>query len=221
MQPRFSKKRNSGMTLFEVGVVIAVLLILALIILPALRDSHGISKAPRITCVNNLKQICLAYRIWEGDNGDKYPMGVSITNGGSMEEVATGNALTTFLVMSNELSTPKILFCPADTTRTMANSFALPIGNSNISYFVGVDVTNDLNPEMILSGDDNLEIGGIPIKSGLLELPTNAPVAWTAGRHKLAGNFGLNDGSVQQATIYTLQQAFQQTGLATNRLAIP
>ena len=209
------------MTLFEVGVVIAVLMVLALIILPTIRDPHGISKAPRIVCVNNLRQICLAYRIWEGDNGDKYPMGVSVTNGGSMELVATGNVVQSFLVMTNELSTPKILFCPADTTRTMANSFASPVGNSNISYFVGVDVTNDINPQMILSGDDNFEIRGVPVKSGLLELPTNAPVVWTAARHKLAGNIGLADGSVQEVTQYGLQQAFQQTGLATNHFALP
>lgn len=207
--------------MFEVGVVIAVLMILALIILPAIQDSHGISKAPRIACVNNLKQICLANLVWAGDNGDKFPMGVSVTNGGTMELVATGNAVQSFLVMSNELSTPKILFCRADTTRTAAPSFAWPVGSSNISYFVGVDVTNSMNPQMILSGDDNLEIGGVPVKSGLLEIPTNAPVAWTAARHKLVGNFGLADGSVQQATIHSLQQAFRETGVATNRLAIP
>jgi hypothetical protein len=221
MKPRFSKKRNSGMTLFEVGVVIAVVMILALIILPTIRDSHGISKAPRIACVNNLKQTCLANLVWAGDNGDKYPMGVSVTNGGTLELVATGNVAQSFLVMSNELSTPKILFCPADVTRTIAPSFAWPVGSSNISYFVGVDVTNGINPQMILTGDDNLEISGVPFKSGLLNLSTNAPVAWTTARHKLVGNFGLADGSVQQATIHSLQQAFQQTGLATNRLAIP
>jgi prepilin-type processing-associated H-X9-DG protein len=210
------------MTLFEVGVVIAVVMILALIILPAIRDPHGISKAPGIACINNLKQIGLAYRIWEGDNGDKYPMGVSVTNGGTMELAATGNVIQSFLVMSNELSTPRILFCPADTTRTAATLFAPPIGNSNVSYFVGVDVTNDTNPPMILSGDDNFEIAGVPVKSGLLEFSTNAPIAWSAARHKFAGNIGLADGSVQQVTTSSLHQwLLPQTGLATNRLAIP
>ncbi len=35
------------------------------------------------------------------------------------------------------------------------------------------------------------------------------------------GNIGLVEGSVQQDTSIELQRAFQQTGLATNRLAIP
>jgi prepilin-type processing-associated H-X9-DG protein len=74
---------------------------------------------------------------------------------------------------------------------------------------------------MFLSGDDNFAIGGVPVKSGLLQLLTNTPVAWTKTRHKLYGNIGLADGSVQQLTTDGLRQALQQTGVATNRLVIP
>ena len=44
-------------------------------VLPALAAAKR--KAQRINCVNNLKQVGLAFRIWEGDNNDKYPMAVS------------------------------------------------------------------------------------------------------------------------------------------------
>lgn len=50
--------------------------------------------AERIACVNNLKQLGLAMRIWANDNGDKYP--------------------TSVVVMSNELSSVKVLICPSD-----------------------------------------------------------------------------------------------------------
>ena len=96
MKPRLSKKRNAAMTLFEVGVVIAIVMILVVLILPRLARPRT---ATVINCANNLKQLGLAYRIWEGDNGDIYPMGISVTNGGSMEMVATGNVVKTFLVM--------------------------------------------------------------------------------------------------------------------------
>jgi prepilin-type processing-associated H-X9-DG protein len=219
MKPRLSNKRNAAMTLFEVGVVIAIVMILVAVFLPKLARPH-VNHA-RINCVNNLKQIGLAYRIWEGDNGDKYPMGISVTNGGSMETVATGDVVQSFLVMSNELSTPKILICREDTARIMAPSFA-GLANSNISYFVGVDVTNDAaNPQMIISGDCNFQIGGVPVKPGLRQFWTNDPVAWMATRHVNAGNIGLADGSVQLTTSLKLRDFLQQTGLVTNRFAIP
>ena len=207
------------MTLFEVGVVVAIVMILVVVFLPRLNRST--SARPRIICVNNLKQVGLAYRIWEGDNGDIYPMGISVTNGGSMEIVATGNVVQTFQVMSNELSTPEILHCRMDAVRIAATDFA-GLSNSNISYFVGVDVTNDAaNPQMIISGDSNFEIGGVPVKPGLARFWTNDPVAWTATRHINSGNIGLADGSVQSATSAGLRNYLQLTGLATNRYAIP
>ena len=209
------------MTLFEVGVVIAVVMILLVVLLPALRPAKR--KVSRTNCVMNLKQIGLAYRIWADDHGDKYPMGISVTNGGSMEMVATGNVAQTFLVMSNELSTPKILHCQQDVAHIETNSFA-GLTSSNISYFVGVDVINDLNPLMLLSGDGNFEIGSVPVKSGLQQFWTNDPVAWTTNRHgSILGNIGLADGSVHSATVvnFHYDHDLQRTGLATNRFAIP
>ncbi len=206
------------MTLVEVLVVIVVLVVLTLFLLPAI--FIGPQGPMKITCISNLHQIGLAYKTWEGDNGDKYPMGVSVTLGGSMEMAATGYVVQTFQVMSNQLSTAKVLHCPADMEHFETNSFAgLP--SSNISYFVGVDVTNDMNPQMILDGDDNFEINGVPVKSGLLELSTNAPIAWTAARHHFAGNIGLADGSAQELNNSGLTNLLQQTGVVTNRLAIP
>ncbi len=206
------------MTLFEVGVSIAVVMILSAVLLPMLATAR--KRASHINCVNCLKQIGLSYRIWEGDNHDIYPMGVSVTNGGSMEMVATGNVIQTFQVMSNELSTPRILICPMDAARVAANNFG-GLANVNLSYFIGVDVTNGTNPQMIISGDSNFEIGGVPVRPGLCQFWTNDPVAWTAARHVKAGNIGLADGSVQAVTAKGLRDYLQQTGLATNRLAIP
>jgi len=156
-------------------MIIAVLVVVVALLLPALL-SHGEGHAWPINCVNNLKGVGLAFRVWEGDNGDKCPMFVSVTNGGAMELVATGNVALCFQVMSNELSTPKILHCPDDRVNVASNLF-VGLTSSDISYFLGADVTNQTNPQMILSGDDNFEIDGIPVKSGLLEISRNTPIA--------------------------------------------
>ena len=206
------------MTLFEVGIVVAVVIILFVVLAPNLFNHQ--TRSSRIGCVNNLKQIGLSYRIWAGDNNDILPMGISVTNGGSMEIVATGNVAYTFLVMSNELSTSRILLCPDDTTRFYTNNFG-GLSNSNISYFVGVDVTNSDNPQMILSGDSDLLVGGKLLKPGFAAIWTNDPVAWSGTRHPRSGNLGLADGSVQSTIISSLRTFLHQTGLATNRFALP
>ena len=74
---------RQGFTLVGLLIIIAVLAILAAMLLPALASAKR--KAQRINCVNNLKQDGLAFRLWEGDNGDKYPMAVSTNKNGTME----------------------------------------------------------------------------------------------------------------------------------------
>jgi hypothetical protein len=229
MNPRVSNQKTAALTLVEVLVVIVVLFVLAVVILPAINSHH---EREHISCVRNLKQISLAFLIWEGDNGGKYPMQVSVTNGGMMELTADGkNAWLNLVMMSNELSTPIILVCPQDKEHLPpAAKFSSQLAG-HVSYFVNVDA-NDANPQMFLSGDDNFAIGGVPVKPGLLELSTNAPITWTSGRHEDSemahlwiptkyGNIGLADGSVASVTGSGLANLLSQTGVTTNRLAIP
>ena len=138
-----------------------------------------------------------------------------------MELTADGkNAWLNLVMMSNEHSSPIILVCPQDIEhQPPAANFSSQLAG-HVSYFVNVDA-NDANPQMFLSGDDNFAIGGVPVKSGLLEVSTNAPITWTSARHHNAGNIGVADGSVATVSNSQLTNLFHQTDVATNRLAIP
>lgn len=220
MKPRCSNRGNYGLTMIEVLALIFVTGIVLLLLAAMLLPDEGRIKY-RLDCVNNLKEASLAYRIWEGDNGGLYPTGVSVTNGGAMELAAKGDVSAIFQVMSNELSTPKILICPDDTNHFAATNFAVGFSSRNLSYFASLDATNDSNPHLPLTGDDNFDVGSIPVKSGLLSFPANPKITWSASRHKHMGNVAITDGSVQQLTTAGLQQVLQNSGLATNHLAIP
>jgi len=208
---------QNGFTLVALLVVIAVLALLAAMLLPALSGAHD--RARQIQCINNLKQSGLAFRIWEGDNGDQYPMAVPTAKGGTKEFDTGAGTFRHFQVMSNELSTPKILICPADT-RTFAANF-ICLKNENVSYFVGLDA-NDGYPQRFLDGDRNITGGSAP-ENGILKLIPGGPAGWTTAMHHNKGNLGIADGSVQQCSNSGLRTALLNSGDPTNtwRISLP
>ena len=223
MTLRVSNHQNHALTRPEVVAVIFSLFLLVIMLLPALGAAER--KRSRVGCMNQLRQMGLGFRIWEGDHEDKYPMNLSATNSGAMEFAALGNAEAIFLTMSNQLSTPKILVCPADKGRWPAPTFSTPLTSSNISYFINPD-SNEANPQEIMTGDDNLEIRGVRVKSGLLTISPNTPIAWSADRHRFSGNVALADGSCQgvsnsELTNYFLNSFLSTTNAVGLRLAIP
>jgi competence protein ComGC len=212
-----ASKNVRAMTLLEVLFVIAVLVVLAVLLLPALSGGRRYSGS---NCASNLKQIGLSFRVWAEDHDGKFPMQVSETNGGSMEFIGTRETFHHFQVMSNELGTPRILFCRSDTKRNSAVNFGPDLNNASISYFVGVDACSN-QVLMPLVGDRNLTLRDADLTPGLHSLGTNDMIGWSSELHKRCGNILLVDGSVQQVTSASLPSLFQNSGVATNRLAIP
>jgi competence protein ComGC len=231
--------KSEAFTRIELILVIWVILfvfVLLLALIPATR--RVTARAPRITCVNNLKQIGLAYHLWANDHHDRFPASESVTNGGWREVLANADqgflCWTNYSIMAEELGQlPKILVCPSDE-RKPADTFSNLVSDTNLSYFVGVSA-DDNQPESLLGGDRNLGGGtkpdrgyGFSPKSGKgndVAIQTNSqagPICWSLKIHSLgnaagAGNIMLADGNVQQVTSGHFRAHWQPfAGLTTN-----
>lgn len=106
-------------------VMIPVLVILGAMLLPALAKAKD--RAQTISCVNNLKQLSLAVRIYSGDNKDQFPPAATWCD-----------AIRTIVSLEAE----KIFQCPSGADQNQKSHYAF---NAKLD---GLDA-NKINPETV------------------------------------------------------------------------
>ena len=87
------------------------------------------ARAERIQCVNNLKQVGLAARIWSNDHGGIFPQD--------------------FISITNELSAWQVLQCPSDHSHNVAGWSDVAAGN--VSYQMISPGISETNPDVVFA----------------------------------------------------------------------
>jgi prepilin-type N-terminal cleavage/methylation domain-containing protein/prepilin-type processing-associated H-X9-DG protein len=168
VKTKLQQNQKEGFTLIELLVVIAIIAILAGMILPALGKAKA--KAQGITCMNNHKQLTMAWKLYADDNNDtvcfayasneqsqpaNYTLGKSFI-GGAMNFSGSNPAnyeITNNITRSplhQYAKAPTIWKCPADKSTVLVSSGrqsgARPrIRSMSINNFVGGQTDDYVN----------------------------------------------------------------------------
>jgi len=135
--PRFATQaKGLAFTLIELLVVIAIIAVLAALILPALAQAKG--RAQAIMCLNNTRQLILAWHVYAGDHEDRLPYNLGMTEGGPRTPLNWVNNVMTWDLSPDNTNTATITgaslgpysgstgiyHCPADQALSTTQSAA-------------------------------------------------------------------------------------------------
>ncbi len=223
---------QSAFTRIELAAVLAALALLGCIAISALGNTR--SQGDRAACLNNLRQIGLAFQLWASDHGGELPFWTCVNEGGTRIRLCPSpvpippwlgyqnNLWFQYGWISNELVHASALACPADPAAKPAVDFSRSpdIGfldgthrGNSVSYFLGLHARAEY-PRAVLAGDRNMKFGsynvncasGVTTAVGVDWTGTEYDTEWLPAIHGTVGNVLLKDGEVQSTSSAGLRQ---------------
>jgi len=183
----FFLPRRSGFTMVELLVVIAIIGILAAFLLPALSTAR--ERARRTNCINNLRQMAIAFEMYAEDWYENFPA--------NEYALFTGSKC----VHPQYISTAKTFWCPSSISRNNAPPESINAGNwyNSYAFVFGLTTSNSANWRVPMLSDrglyNNTRKNTADFLAGYGNLPADTDVE--TGNHAWGINVLYLDGSVE------------------------
>jgi prepilin-type N-terminal cleavage/methylation domain-containing protein len=158
-EPCSEEKAHAAFTLIELLVVIAIIAILASMLLPALAKAK--SKADRIKCLNNLKQIALFMQFYTDENNEVFPghRNTGLNTDDASRSITNWWGTTILGSFKDASNNSNLFYCPAIKGVQLENGVKWKwkfdchlVGYGFNGYFLGIHPYD---------GGDNLTVAGI------------------------------------------------------------
>jgi Tfp pilus assembly protein PilE len=193
----------------DVVVLVGVLWMVAATAFPGWVNQRR--RSDQTACFNNLRQIGEAFHSYATDHVGETPW---------MQEyrrtppALLADARFEFSLLSNHLSSVRLLLCPSDSASRNSEEKERRTGLTEpraVDYFIGTHASAS-RPIAILSGDRNLRYDGegncvLGLSKIWMFEGGGSQGAWTNAIHGLTGNLLFGDGQVQQTTTAGLRCA--------------